>query len=182
MSWFLCMVWNNGSLAARRKKGNFLHTHTKGVILTKDGGTISLCACTGWGWTLVKLGSEFLNSGVRNEPTIGLEAVREGGTHPLPGSCTSPRDLWENKVAWSQSRVPSLSRDPEQRVTPGGSGPTCVPGESPSVLTLMHLAHLTAIYHVSFSFFHQSYGVQPASLWPPWLNLFLGILFLLMQL
>ena len=128
MSWFLCMVWNNGSLAARRKKGNFLHTHTKGVILTKDGGTISLCACTGWGWTLVKLGSEFLNSGVRNEPTIGLEAVREGGTHPLPGSCTSPRDLWENKVAWSQSRVPSLSRDPEQRVTPGGSGPSCVPG------------------------------------------------------
>ena len=179
------MVWNNGSPAAGQKKGNFLHTHTKGVILTKDGGKISLCACTGWGWTMVKLGSEFLNSGVRNEPTIGLEAVRKGGTHPLPGSCTSPRDIWENKVAWSQSRVPSLSRGPEHRESHQGDQDQAVclgvqqwvpisPDPDASCSLDRHLSCLLQ--------FLSSVLWCSACKSPPWLNLFLGILFLLMQL
>ena len=131
MSWFLCMVWNNGPSAARRKKGNFLHARTKGVILTKDDGKISLCAFTGWGWTVVKLGSEFLKSGVWNEPNIGMEAVREGGTHSLPGSCTLPRDIWEKKICLIPVQSPQSQSWPwAERVTLGGSGPSCAPGGS----------------------------------------------------
>ena len=174
--------WFTSSREGKRKLSSYTY---KGCDIDQRWWQ-NFSMCLHWLRVDYGVGNEFLNPGVQNEPTIGLEAVREGRTHHLPGTCTLPRDIWDRKFAWSQSRVPSLSRSPEQRDhTRRIRTKLCAWGsssESPSALILMHLAHSTAICQVSFSFFHQSYRVQPVSLSPAWLNLFLGILFLLMQL
>ena len=146
-------------------------------------------------------------------PPWARRCVREGRTCPFPGSCTSPRDIWEKSCLVPDLQSPVSVTAPSRGIR---TRPSCyrirsrlrawVSGNgSPSILisiyvilTNDHHSHLvdisyhtqlhnfssrpadsTAGCHVFFNFFHQSYNFQCASFSPPWLNLFLGILFLM---
>lgn len=172
MSWFLCMMKEcfTSSRGGKMKLSSYTY---KGCDIDQRHGKISLCACTGWGWTMVlEMNSWILVS--RMSPPQAWRLL--GRKNPSPSwHLYLAQDIWERKFAWScpsPASVVALSReitpeDQDQAVCLGSSS------ESPSALILMHLAHSEHIFchKVSLSASHHSMCSACKSFSPPWLNL-----------